>query len=234
MTSKADQALNKSVPRGFGLYFRETAVDGIKQHEKSGTTAKKADISDLFQKIEKGERDALIDLYDLTGGLLFGLTLKILGNVEDAEETLLNIYTSIWKDPVSYNTSYPPLAWLVMIARTHALTRLYESRQSNASTQAESNNSGCNKTFPNKEQEHACARFEALAPKQREILDLAFCSGLSAEGIATKTGATVDAVKTHVRIGLNRLSKTHFFPETNFGMARQQEVFVDESNEVAL
>ena len=205
----------------------------MKQYE-SGTTAKKADISELFRKIENGERDALIDLYDLTGGLLFGLTLKILGNVEDAEETLLNIYTSIWKDPVSYNTSYPPLAWLVMIARTHALTRLYEARHTNASMQTDADNSGYNKTFPNKEQEYACARFEALAPKQREILDLAFCSGLSAEGIAARTGATVDAVKTHVRIGLNRLSKTHFFPETNFGPAKHHEMFVEESKEVAL
>jgi RNA polymerase sigma-70 factor (ECF subfamily) len=193
------------------------------EQPESGTSAKKADISDLFRKIEKGEKDALFDLYDRTGGLLFGLTLKILGNVSDAEETLLNIYTRIWKDPVSCDAGYPPLAWLVMIARAHALTRLYETRRSYAPEQTAANNAD-KKTVTNKEQEDARACFKALAPKQREILNWAFCSGLTAEGIADKTGSTVGAVKTHVRIGLNRLGKTPAFSETNFVMDESKEV----------
>lgn len=185
-------------------------MDGAKQHE-SVTSAKSSIISDLFQRIEKGERKALFELYDRTGGLLFGLTLKILGNPADAEETLLNIYDSIWKAPVAYNADYPPLAWLVMIARSHALTRLYETRraytpQTPAATEdARENNVKSNAV--SKEQKDAFARFKALAPAQREVLDWAFCSGLSAEEIAARTGMPAGAVKTHVRIGLNRLGK---------------------------
>ena len=207
-------------------------VDGMEQPE-GGTFAKKTDISDLFLKIKNGEKDALFDLYDLTGGLLFGLTLKILGNAADAGEALIDIYTRIWKDPISCNTGYPPLAWLVMIARAHALTRLHETRRSYTPTQTAAENSAEKKTFTNEEQKNARARFEALAPKQREILDWAFYSGLSAEEIAARTGATAGAVKTHVRIGLNRLGKTRAFPETNPGQEKPQETPVDENKEAA-
>ena len=207
-------------------------MDGMEQSE-SGTLAKKADISDLFRKIEKGKRDALFDLYDLTGGLLFGLTLKILGNAADAGEALIDIYARIWKDPISCNTGYPSLAWLVMIARAHALTRLYETRRSYTPAQTAAENGAEKKTFTYEEQKNARARFEALAPKQREILDWAFYSGLSAEEIAARTGATVGAVKTHVRIGLNRLGKTHAFPETNPGPEKPQDTPVNENKEAA-
>jgi len=235
-------------------------VDGMEQPE-NGNPESDAEISDLFRRIEQGEKNALFDLYDRTGGLLFGLVLKILGNPDDAEETLLNIYARIWKEPVSYSIDYPPLAFLVIIARAHALTRLYETRRSYAPARApafaderrakydrrrRSSRHAYARTFAferrrakhdrrqrtyafphammtdsgkksdtSREQIDARTRFESLAAKQREVLDWAFCSGLSAEEIAARTGMSVGAVKAHVRIGLNRLGKEPDFPNTN-------------------
>jgi len=198
-------------------------VNRVEQPENA-TTANSVDISDFFLKIKIGEKAALFDLYDRTSGLLFGLTLKILGNPAEAEETLLNIYTRIWKDPLSCSPDFPPLAQLVMIARSHALTRLYETRRSYVSVNtASTTDDDCKKTASNKEQEDARTRFESLTPTQREILEWAFCSGLSAEGIAAGTGTSVGAVKTHVRIGLNRLGKMPEFPKINPESAMRQE-----------
>ena len=188
----------------------------------------KAEISDLFRKIGQGEKKALFDLYDRTNKLLFGLTLKILGNPADAEETLLNIYTSIWKDPVPYNAHYPPLASLVIIARAHALIGLYETHLSYAPTQAAMTDAG-ETNIVSKEQEDARIHFETLAPIQREVLDWAFCSGLSSEEIAAKTDVPVNAVKTHVRVGLNRLSKAFEFPKPIPKPVKRHLVFTDET-----
>jgi len=236
-------------------------VDGVKQPENGNAVINEAEISDLFRRIRLGEKNALFDLYDRTGGLLFGLMLKILGNPADAEEILLNIYTSIWEDPVSYNNDYPPLACLVIIARAHALTRLYETRGSyvpaQTSTSVDERRTKYDRrrryyaqphartfaferrrakydrrqrtyVYPrvmtadvgknnnvSSEQKDARARFESLASKQREVLDWAFCSGLSAEEIAVRTGMPIGAVRTHVRIGLNRLGKDTDFSKTN-------------------
>ena len=186
-------------------------MDGIEQPE-NGTAANSADISNLFRKIRQGEKGALFDLYNLTGGLLFGLTLKILGDPAEAEDALLDIYTSVWKDPASYDADYPPLAWLIMTTRNHALTRLYETRRSYAPAQTSATKLNDEENVVGsaykKEQKDAHDRLGTLAPVQREILDWAFCSGLSAEKIAVKTGTSAGAVKAHVRIGLNRLSNT--------------------------
>ena len=117
------------------------------EQPENATTANSVDISDFFLKIKIGEKAALFDLYDRTSGLLFGLTLKILGNPAEAEETLLNIYTRIWKDPLSCSPDFPPLAQLVMIARSHALTRLYETRRSYVSVKtASTTDDDCKKT----------------------------------------------------------------------------------------
>ena len=254
--AKSAQIFYRRLP----VLLRSGIVDGMEQPE-NGEPANDAEISDLFRKIEQGEKNALFNLYDRTGGLLFGLILKILGNPADAEETLLNIYTRIWEKPVSYNIEYPPLAFLVIIARAHALTRLYEIRRSYVPAHASaftderrvkydrrrrSSRHTHARTFAferrrakydrrqrtymsphvttadsgknintSREQKDARARFESLASKQREVLDWAFCSGLSAEEIAARTGMPVGAVKTHVRIGLNRLGKDTDFPNTN-------------------
>jgi RNA polymerase sigma-70 factor (ECF subfamily) len=200
---------------------------------KGKTSANSADIPDLFRKIEQGERDALFELYDRTGGLLFGLTKKILGNAADAEEALLNIYTRIWQDPVSSGADYPLIAWLVMIARAHSLTRLYETRRSYTPAQTAAPAGSDKRPVANREQEDARVRFEALAPIQREILDWAFCSGLSAEGIAARTGMPAGAVKTHVRISLNRLSSAPEFQKTISRPANRREEPADESEGTA-
>ena len=175
------------------------------------TSANTADISDLFRRIELREKNALFELYEHTSGLLFGLTLKILGNRTDAEEALLDIYASVWKGPVPHNVNYPPFAWLVTIARAHALSRLYETgRVYSPAPEAEDT---VEKKASDREQKDGRIRFEALAPIQRKILDWAFCSGLSAWEIAEKTRVSPGAVKTHARIGLNRLGKEPELPK---------------------
>ena len=206
---------------------RRTTVDVV---DENGTAANDADLSGLFRKIEQREKGALFDLYNRTGRLLFGLTLKILGDPADAEDALFDIYTHIWKDPASYNADSPPLAWLVMTARSHALTRLYKTDRSYAPAQTTTATDAYkNNVVDNRKHEDAVARLETLAPMQREILDWAFHSGLSAEKIAAKTGASAGAVKVHLRIGLNRLSKAFESPGTNSEPAKRQETPMDKN-----
>ena len=206
-------------------------MDAANQPE-NGSSASNAEISELFQKIGQGEKNALFELYDRTGGLIYGLALKILGNPADAEEALLNIYARIWEDSVSYNKDYPPLACLVIIARAHAHARLYETHRPYtplppAATDAR------DKTAISREQEDARARLETLAPKQREVLDWAFFSGLSAEEIAARTGIPTGAVKTHVRIGLNRLGKKNELLKTHNEPAYSQHAPPGKTNGAA-
>lgn len=56
-------------------------------------------------------------------------------------------------------------------------------------------------------QELARVSIGSLVPAQQEILAWAYYSGLSGTEIAAQIGKPIGAVKTHVRLGLNKLSE---------------------------
>ena len=163
-------------------------------------------IPELLEKIEKGEREALAELYDRTSSLLFGLALKILEDPTVAEAALLDTYLYIWKHPAPHDADLQPLDRLLKTVRTYAIARLGESchRQRQTTTSSEA----VARTVAPAEQKVARFQLEALAPMQREILDWAYFSGLSANEIAARIGTPAGAVRAHVRMGLNRLCKT--------------------------
>ena len=164
-------------------------------------------IPELLEKIGKGEREALAELYDRTSSLLFGLALKILEDSTAAEEALLDTYLYIWKHPASHDADLQPLDRLLKTVRTYAIARLGEScrRQRQTATPYDET---VTRTVVPAEQKVARFQLEALAPMQREILDWAYFSGLSANEIAARIGTPAGAVRAHVRMGLNRLCKT--------------------------
>ena len=160
----------------------------------------------LLEKIGKGEQEALAELYDRTSSLLFGLALKILEDPTVAEEALLDTYLYIWNHPVPHDADPQPLDRLLRTVRTYAIARLGENCRRQRQT-ATSSEIAAGTVVP-AEQKVARFQLEALAPMQREILDWAFFSGLSANEIAARIGTPAGAVRAHVRMGLNRLCKT--------------------------
>src|SRR4051794_19552863 len=65
------------------------------------------------------------ELYDRHSRLLFGLIVRILGQRNDAEEVLQEVFIAVWNRSESYNATLgPPVGWLVRIARNRAVDRL--------------------------------------------------------------------------------------------------------------
>jgi hypothetical protein len=50
---------------------------------------------ELIARVRSGDQDALAALYDETSRLVYGLTLRMLGNTADAEEVTLQIWR-VW------------------------------------------------------------------------------------------------------------------------------------------
>jgi DNA-directed RNA polymerase specialized sigma24 family protein len=79
----------------------------------------------LIQKIAGGNTSAMLNLYDRTSRLLFGLISRILPESTAAEEVLLEVYTCIWRQGDAYEPrGGTPLAWMMGIARGRAIDRL--------------------------------------------------------------------------------------------------------------
>jgi RNA polymerase sigma-70 factor, ECF subfamily len=165
------------------------------------------DIAALIGKIQDGDLSSFAILYDKTGRLLFGLVLKILGDRALAEETLLDVYTQIWKEAAVFNPGRLPVEWLLTIARTQAIAKLHWKKQTRKKRDFGAAHPESTTTVAPEEQQLARSGWESLVPMQQEILDWIFYSGLSCSEIAAQIGKPVGAVRTHAGIGLSKLSE---------------------------
>ena len=168
----------------------------------------------LIKRAADGDQAALTSLYDATSRLVFGLVLRVLNDRSAAEEVLLDVYTQVWRQAGSYDDRRgSPLAWLMTIARSRALDRLrsgWQEQQRKQPLEAAGDARSASvspeeATVASEEQQLVRAALDALTPEQREVIELAYYSGLSHSEIAARLGQPLGTVKTRIRLGLIKL-----------------------------
>lgn len=167
----------------------------------------------LIGRVAGGDQDALTALYDATNRLVYGLLLRILNNAATAEEVLLDVYVQVWKQATRYDGQRGnPRAWLATMARSRAIDRLradgqaarHEAQLVEASTAAAGHDA--EKQVVHEETRRlVCTALEVLPPEQREVIELAFYSGLTHSEIAARLNQPLGTVKTRVRRGMAKL-----------------------------
>jgi RNA polymerase sigma-70 factor (ECF subfamily) len=172
------------------------------------------ELIELVRKIAQGDQSALGALYDTTNRLIFGLILRILGDTSTAEEVMLDVYTQAWRQAATYDISRgAPLAWLTTIARSRAIDRLRSGWQDQrrkeplevaGDTPADSA-SPEDLTVASERQRFVRQALAQLSPEQREVIELAYFSGLSHSEIAERLNQPLGTVKTRTRLGMMKL-----------------------------
>ena len=168
----------------------------------------------LLGQVAGGDQSALTTLYDSTSRLVFGLVLRILNDRSTAEEVLLDVYTQVWRQASSYDSKRgAPLAWMMTIARSRAIDRLRAGRQElqhrepldsvgEARSKADSPEVA---TEISERQKIVRQALDTLSTEQREVIELAYFSGLSHSEIALHLGQPLGTVKTRTRLGMIKL-----------------------------
>ncbi len=168
----------------------------------------------LVRRVAEGDQSALATLYDATNRLLYGLVLRVLSDVSSAEEVLLDVYTQVWRQAASYDTSRgSPLAWLTTIARSRAIDRLRSGWQDQQRKEPldmlgdapADSASPEDLTVASERQRFVRAALDSLSPEQREVIELAYYSGLSHSEIAARLNQPLGTVKTRTRLGMMKL-----------------------------
>lgn len=180
-----------------------------------GQASVNSEIDLLLKRIARGDRVALMNLYDRTSRLLFGIVLKILGDTAAAEETLLEVFTQVWKQSGSYDPGlYTPLEWLAAVAHDQAIVRLHWSKHDKRKPPTVEIPVDSSTTVAPQPQQNARSLVASLSPIQREILNLAYYSGLNCGEIAAQIGKPIGAIKTHARLALTKMeSALDFAPK---------------------
>ena len=121
----------------------------------------------------------------------------------------------VWRKAATYDISRGnPSAWLLCMARTRALDRLRSSASArNSETALEDSpieraiatDNPEASTLATERQRIVRAALERLSPEQREVIDVAYFSGLSHSEIAAKLNLPLGTVKTRIRLGMEKL-----------------------------
>ena len=172
-----------------------------------------ADDGRLIARIAKGDPDALGELYDRYGRVVFGVLYRMLASPEAAEEVVQDAFHSVWRQAGSYRTERGSVrTWLLAISRNAAIdwrrTKGRRVERETAIDEAAGLTDDArvdDQVITSLRAERVRAAVNGLPDEQREVLDLAFWSGLSQTEIAEKTGTPLGTVKSRVRLGMTKL-----------------------------
>lgn len=165
----------------------------------------------LLVGIRSADRSAFAEFYDRHGPKVFAFLLKLLRHRDEAEDTLQEVFLHVWNRSDQYDQKRArPLAWLVCVARSRALDRLRRRKR----TEQDLEGAGAEPVQEDQiaqelcREERASATRSALArlvAEQREVIQLAFYSELTHEGIAARLELPLGTVKTRIRLGMRKL-----------------------------
>jgi RNA polymerase sigma-70 factor, ECF subfamily len=162
--------------------------------------------------IARGDSNALGELYDRYGAILFGLLLRILHDRSEAEDVLQEVFLQTWRQAGEFDpTRGRAIAWLATLARSRALDRR-RALASRSRTAAEAANEGEDSSSDSvlqamvaEDARRVRRALESIPEAQREVLRLAYFEGLSQSEIAARLVRPLGTVKTHTRLGLLKL-----------------------------
>jgi RNA polymerase sigma-70 factor (ECF subfamily) len=79
----------------------------------------------LLDRVVARDQTALGELYDRHSRLLFGLIVRVLRDLAEAEEVLQEVFVQVWTRADTYRQEVgSPVGWLIGIARNRAIDRL--------------------------------------------------------------------------------------------------------------
>lgn len=165
----------------------------------------------LLVRVGDADRDAFEVLYHRYVRSVFGLALRRLRDRAQAEEVTQEAFTAVWRSAKSFRPERGSAGgWLYTVARNAVLDRL--RRNSKVDTTFELPELASPEGGPEEqaEQAHTAWRIhralEELNPNEREVIELAYWSGLSQSEVADFLGQPLGTVKTRTRSALARLA----------------------------
>lgn len=183
-----------------------------------------SDLYALVKRMQQGDQAALEQLYDLTVGKIYSITLHITNHQALAEETVNDVYLQAWRSASSYEPERAaPLSWLMMLTYSRAIDNL--RKETNITKQqidiSDEEIEDVRQVRPLEdalkgEQVNLLrTALNVLDKQQRQLIELAFYHGMSHQELADYTGEPLGTVKTVLRRAQTILRATlnDTFPE---------------------
>ncbi|MDQ3809096.1 MAG: sigma-70 family RNA polymerase sigma factor [Chloroflexota bacterium] len=150
-------------------------------------------------------------LYDAHHRQALGLAYRLLGNMNDAEECVQEVFLSAWRSGHTYDAVRGTThAWLLSMVRNRSIDILRARKRRPVQPLAEGMEPPDISDVPaqavaNVDAQAARAALDSLPAEQKQAIELAYFGGLSHSEIADQLAAPLGTVKGRIRLGLDRL-----------------------------
>ena len=165
---------------------------------------------ELLARVGERDREAFEILYGRYVRSVFGLALRRLGDRGHAEDAVQEAFTAIWRSASTYRPERGAAGgWIYTVARNAIVDRL---RRNGPTADAELPELASTEPGPAQQAEDSDVAFrvhralEELQPREREVIELAYWSGMSQSEVAEYLHLPLGTVKTRTRSGLARLA----------------------------
>lgn len=162
-------------------------------------------------RVARGEAEALGEIYDRHGRLVYSLAVRILRDQGEAEDIVQEVFAQAWRQASRYDAARATvLGWLLNLTRSRSIDRL---RGRKARPEPSADDSALrdlpDSLVPADEQlafagQAAVLRsaIDSLSTLQRTAIELAFYEGLTHAEVAERLELPLGTVKTRIRQGL--------------------------------
>lgn len=179
----------------------------------SALSGRATSLDTLLSQVALGNRVAFEALYRDTSSRLFGICLRVLSERAEAEETLQEVYTAVWRKASQFDAARATaMSWLGTMARNKAIDRLRSmparSARAPLDVAQDVEDPGASpaqqaETSTDRERLERC--LQELEPRRRSLIREAFFVGSTYEDLAARIQAPLGSVKSWIRRGLLQL-----------------------------
>ena len=164
---------------------------------------------DLIRRVARRDANAFEALYHRFARPVFGLALRRLGDRMRAEDAVQETFAAVWRSARTYKPDRGAGApWLYAVARNAIVDR----SRSRSEPPGEVPDIASTELGPDERAEASYVSWRvhralaSLPPNERDVIELAYYSGLSQSEVADFLGIPLGTVKTRTRAGLGRLA----------------------------
>jgi RNA polymerase sigma-70 factor (ECF subfamily) len=168
---------------------------------------------ELVQRLQRRDPQALAELYDRYGRIVFSLILRVVRDAGTAEDLVQETFLRVWNRVQGFDAGKGSIGpWLLAVARNRAIDylRSVAGRERNAVEYEETDHPALYVDMEHDILTSDNARviqgaLAKLNANQRQVIELAYFEGLSQTEMAERMGQPLGTVKTWVRTALKNL-----------------------------
>jgi RNA polymerase sigma-70 factor (ECF subfamily) len=160
-----------------------------------------------------GSRSAFEALYRATSRQLYGICLRVLGDRDESQDVLQEVYTAVWRQARQFDQHRgSAMTWLALVARSRAIDRRRAQMRSGGTVPIENVGEIADAAAsPMQSAQWSSDRraldncLEQLDERRRSLIQSAFFQALTYEELARRSGSPLGSVKSWIRRGLMQL-----------------------------